>query len=187
MWPSVLGRVTRGQENSVRKRQHGSVLVLPVWENLLRTDHGRHKVYHSIKPPSMDVDGYRVYRYINSGFRVFFAAHYFTSGSMVLAELVGGVGGGGGSSSSVLPCTLRGVIFFETIGQILFQLYSFDTVKPVFKTTWEIGTTWELRTATSVPRSIHYIEMDLRNKTTSEFRTVIDSLLDVPNSQVSLY
>ena len=41
------------------------------------------------------------------------------------------------------------------------------TVKPVFKTIWEIGTTWELRTATSVPRSIHYIEMDLRNKTTS--------------------
>ena len=29
------------------------------------------------------------------------------------------------------------------------------TVKPVFKTTWEIGTTWELRTATSVPRSIY--------------------------------
>ncbi len=36
------------------------------------------------------------------------------------------------------------------------------TVKPVFKTTWEIGTTWELRKATSVPRSIHYIEMDLK-------------------------
>ncbi len=28
------------------------------------------------------------------------------------------------------------------------------TVKPVFKTTWEIGTTWELRTATSVPMPI---------------------------------
>ncbi len=62
-----------------------------------------------------------------------------------------------------------------------------NTVTPVFKTTWEIGTTWELKTATSVPRSIHYIEMDLRNKTTSEFRTVFDSPLGVPKSQVSLY
>ncbi len=44
-----------------------------------------------------------------------------------------------------------------------------------------------LRTATSVPRSIHYIEMDLRNKTTLEFRTGFDSPLDVPNSQVPLY
>ncbi len=51
------------------------------------------------------------------------------------------------------------------------------TVKPVFKTTWEIGTTWELRTTTSVPRLIQHIhvEMDLRNKTTSEFRTVFHS------------
>ncbi len=49
------------------------------------------------------------------------------------------------------------------------------TVKPVFKTTWEIGTTWELRAATPVPRSIQYIEMDLRNKTTSEFGTVFHS------------
>ncbi len=39
----------------------------------------------------------------------------------------------------------------------------------------KIGTTWELRTATLVPRSIHYIEIDLRNKTISEFRTVFDS------------
>ncbi len=45
------------------------------------------------------------------------------------------------------------------------------TAKPVLKTTWEIGT-WELRTATSVPMPIQYIEMDLRNKTTSEFRAV---------------
>ncbi len=60
-------------------------------------------------------------------------------------------------------------------------------MKSVFKTTWEIGTTWELKTATSVPRPIHYIEMDLRNKTTSEFRTVFDSPLGVPNSQVPLY
>ncbi len=61
------------------------------------------------------------------------------------------------------------------------------TVKTVFKTTWEIGTAWELRAATSVPRSIQYIEMDLRNKTTSEFRAVFDSPLGVPNSQVPLY
>ncbi len=61
------------------------------------------------------------------------------------------------------------------------------TVKPVFKTTWEIGATWELRTATSVPRSMQHIEMDLRNKTTSEFRTVLDSPFGVPNSQVPLY
>ncbi len=30
------------------------------------------------------------------------------------------------------------------------------TVKPAFKTTWEIGTTWGLRTATPVPRPIQY-------------------------------
>ncbi len=36
------------------------------------------------------------------------------------------------------------------------------TVKPVFKTTRELGATRELRTATSVPRPIQYIEMDLR-------------------------
>ncbi len=49
------------------------------------------------------------------------------------------------------------------------------TVKPVFMTTWEIRTTWELRTATSVPRSIQYryVDMDLRNKATSEFRGVL--------------
>ncbi len=65
----------------------------------------------------------------------------------------------------------------------------FHTLKPAFKTTWEIGTTWELRTATSVPRStcIQYLETDLRNKTTSEFRTVFHSPLGVPNSQVPLY
>ncbi len=32
-----------------------------------------------------------------------------------------------------------------------------------------------------------YIEMDLRNKTTSEFRTVFHSLLGVPIYQVSLH
>ena len=58
------------------------------------------------------------------------------------------------------------------------------TMKPVFKTTCAIGTTWGLRTATSVPRSMHQIEMDLRNKTTSEFRTGFDRLSPsgVPNS-----
>ena len=34
-------------------------------------------------------------------------------------------------------------------------------------------TPWELRTATSVSRFIHYVEIDLRNKTTLEFRTVL--------------
>ncbi len=55
---------------------------------------------------------------------------------------------------------------------------------------YKIGTTLELRTATSVPGSIQYIEhaeMDLRNKTTSEFRTALGSPLGVPNSQVALY
>ncbi len=61
------------------------------------------------------------------------------------------------------------------------------TVKPVFKTTWEIGTTWELRTTTSAPRPIQYTEMDLRNKTSSEFRTDFHSPLGVSNSYVPLY
>ncbi len=52
------------------------------------------------------------------------------------------------------------------------QLLFCDTVKSVFKTTSEIGTIWELRAATSVPSPIQYTEMDLKNKTTSEFRTV---------------
>ncbi len=60
-------------------------------------------------------------------------------------------------------------------------------MKLVFKTTWEIGTTWELRTATSVPMPIQYIEMDLGNKTTSEIRTAFHRPLGVPNSQVSMY
>ncbi len=50
-----------------------------------------------------------------------------------------------------------------------------------------MGTTWELRTATPVPRPIQYTEMDLRNKTTSELRTVFHIPLGVPNSQVPLY
>ncbi len=50
------------------------------------------------------------------------------------------------------------------------QAVSAYSVKPVFKTTREIGTTWELRAATSVPRPIQYTEMDPRKKTTSEFR-----------------
>ncbi len=68
------------------------------------------------------------------------------------------------------------------------QMSSLDpyTVKPVFKTTSEIGTTRELRTAIPVPRTIQYTEINLRNKTTSKFRTVFHSPLGVPNSQVQL-
>ncbi len=65
--------------------------------------------------------------------------------------------------------------------------YVISTVKPVFATTWERGTTWELRTAIPVPRPIQYTEMYLRNRTTLELRTVFRSPLGVPNSQVSLY
>ena len=60
---------------------------------------------------------------------------------------------------------------------------SLSTVKPIFKTIWEIGITWELRTATPIPRHIQYIEVDLRNKTTSKFRTVFHSPMGVPNSK----
>ncbi len=80
-----------------------------------------------------------------------------------------------------LKLELYGFVFLPVLQPYI------DTVKPVIKTTWEIGTPWELNTATSVPRFIHYVEMDLRNKTTSEFRAVFDSPLDVPNSQVPLY
>ncbi len=38
-----------------------------------------------------------------------------------------------------------------------------------------------------MPRSIDYIEMDLRNKTTSEFRTVFDSPFGASNSPVPVY
>ncbi len=41
--------------------------------------------------------------------------------------------------------------------------------------------------ATPVPRPIQDIETDLRNKTTSAFRTVFHSPLGVPDSQVPLY
>ncbi len=34
---------------------------------------------------------------------------------------------------------------------------------------------------------IQYVEMDLRNKTTSEFSTVFDRPLGIPNSQIQLY
>ncbi len=61
------------------------------------------------------------------------------------------------------------------------------TVEPIFMTTWEIGTTWELSTATPVPRPTQCTEMDLKNKTTSELRTAFHSPLGVPNSQVPLY
>ncbi len=61
------------------------------------------------------------------------------------------------------------------------------TVEPVFKTTWEIGTTWELGTTILFTGPMQYIDMDLGNKTTSEFRTVFHSPFGVPNSQVPLY
>ncbi len=61
------------------------------------------------------------------------------------------------------------------------------TLKPVFKITWEIGTSGQLRTATSVRSHIQYVEMDLRNKSTSECRIPFLSPLGVPNYQVSLY
>ncbi len=63
-----------------------------------------------------------------------------------------------------------------------------NTVKLIITTTWEIGTPWELKTATSIPSCIHHVAKDLRNETTSEFRTVIvDSPLGVLNSQAPLY
>ncbi len=49
-----------------------------------------------------------------------------------------------------------------------------------------MGTPWELRTATSVPRFIQYVEMNLRNKTNLGIQDSFDSPLGVPNSQVSL-
>ena len=66
--------------------------------------------------------------------------------------------------------------------------YNIYTVKPVFKTTWEIGTTCELRAATSVPT----VDLFNTQKWTweirpSEFRTVFHSRMGVPNSQVPLY
>ena len=72
------------------------------------------------------------------------------------------------------------------LGEII-NAWKAHTVKPVFKTTWEIGTTWQLRTSTGVPSPIQYMEMDLRNQTTSEFRIIFYSPLGVPNLQVSLY
>ena len=42
-------------------------------------------------------------------------------------------------------------------------------------------------TTTPVPRPIQYKKMELRNKTTSELRTVFRSPLGIPNSQAPLY
>ena len=50
----------------------------------------------------------------------------------------------------------------------------------------EIETAWELRIATSVPTRVQYMDIDLENKNTSEFRTVFCSHLSVLNSQVPL-
>ncbi len=77
--------------------------------------------------------------------------------------------------------------YMENVWLLLDTKRESYTAKPVFKTTWEIGTAWKLRTATPVPRPIEYIEIDLRTKTTLEFRTVFHSPLGVPNSQVPLY
>ncbi len=85
-------------------------------------------------------------------------------------------------------CEDFGINFFRnSIACKELQISLSTTVKPAFKTTWEIGTTLELRTDTSVPMPIHYIETHLINKTTSEFRTVLHSPFGVSNSQVSLY
>ena len=90
--------------------------------------------------------------------------------------------------ASYLPCVVYVMLISSTIVCLWVTVRrKTNTVKPVFKTTWEIGTTWEIRPSTSVPRSIHYIVMDLRNKTTSEFRTDFHSPLGVPISQVPLY
>ncbi len=70
---------------------------------------------------------------------------------------------------------------YKTSASTLYSNYAVFTVKPV------LGTSWELRTATPVPRPIQDIKIDLRNKTTSEFRTVFHSPLGVPNSKVPLY
>ena len=66
--------------------------------------------------------------------------------------------------------------------EIRFDCYRFQCIKTweVFKTTWEIGTACELRTATSVPCPIYYIELDLRNKTSLEFRKFFSQSLGCP-------
>ncbi len=61
------------------------------------------------------------------------------------------------------------------------------TVKPVFKTTCEIGTTWILGPDTLISSPIHHMEIDLGNKTTSEFRTAFHRPSCGPNSQAPLY
>ncbi len=60
------------------------------------------------------------------------------------------------------------------------------TVNSVFKTTCEIGKTWDLRPNTLVPRPNTLVSRPHGNEITSEFRTVFHSPLGVPNSQVSL-
>ena len=62
-----------------------------------------------------------------------------------------------------------------------------NTVKPVIKTTLEIGTPWELRTATSALEVYSVHRNGPEKKTNSEFRTILGSPSGVPNFQVPLY
>ncbi len=71
---------------------------------------------------------------------------------------------------------------YDIFTQVISVCVLYYTVTPAFKTDWEIGTTWDLKTVSSIPRHIQCIEIDLRNKT--EFRTVFHSPLGVPNSRV---
>ncbi len=80
LWPTVLGRITRGQKDASCKRQRRSILIMPVRENSLRTEHGHHKMCHCVKLTNMDIDGYRVFRYI-------FGVQGFSSVNVSLAEL----------------------------------------------------------------------------------------------------
>ncbi len=61
------------------------------------------------------------------------------------------------SGSSTVSLTNHYAVYHSVFWMIP-PLYRYPdyiyTVKPVFKTTWEIGTTWELRTAISVPRRL---------------------------------
>ncbi len=53
---------------------------MPVRKNSLRTDHGHHKMCHCVKLTNMDINGYRVLRYI-------FGVQGFSSVKVSLAEL----------------------------------------------------------------------------------------------------
>ena len=61
----------------------------------------------------------------------------------------------------------RGFCGARVVCFVIFQLYIYDYwmmySETSLKTTWEIGTAWLLRTATSVHNPIYYVEMDLTN------------------------